>query len=62
MPPKTYPEAEDRGESVVRDGGDIIVLEEERRRRRPRGADIDSVIRPDDKPGSNGGGAQNEPI
>ena len=62
MPPKKYPESEDRGESVVRkSGSDVIVLDEERRRRQSRVPDTNANNKPDE-PGSDGGGAQNEPI
>ena len=62
MTPKKYPESEDRGEGVVRkSGGDVIVLDDHRRRLARSTPDTDANNKPD-KPGSAGGGAQNEPI
>jgi hypothetical protein len=56
-----YPEAEDRGDGVVRkSGADVVVLDDERRRRQWM-PDTNANNRPDE-PGSDGGGAQNEPI
>ncbi|MGV3548689.1 hypothetical protein [Rhizobium sp.] len=62
MGPKNYPEAEDRGESVVRRQDDnVVVLDDERRRRLSRSPDTNANNEADE-PGSDGGGAQNEPI
>jgi hypothetical protein len=62
MPPRKYPEAEDRSASVIRkSGADVIVLDDERRRRQQRTPDTNVNNEPG-APGSDGGGAQNEPI
>lgn len=61
MPPRKYPEAEDRGKSVIRkSGADVIVLDDERPRRQQQTPDTNANNEPD-LPGSDGGGAQNEP-
>ena len=61
MPPKKYPESEDRGDAAARNpDADIIDLETYRRRAR---ATPDTNANNDPaEPGAEGGGAQNEPI
>lgn len=62
MGPRKIPEAEDRGEAVIRNlGADIIDLDAERRRRAEMLPDTSANNDPAD-PGAGGGGAQNDPI
>lgn len=62
MPPRKFPEAEDRGDAVVRNpDADVIDLDAERRRRERAVPDTNANNDPGE-PGGEGGGAQNEPI
>jgi hypothetical protein len=61
MPPRKIPDAEDRGEAVIRNpDADIVDLDAERRKR----AQLPDTNANNDpaEPGAEGGGAQNEPI
>lgn len=62
MPPRKYPEAQDRDDSAIRkSGADVIVLDDARRRRQQRTPDTNA----NNEPGAtrpDGDGAQNEPI
>lgn len=62
MPPRKIPEAEDRGEQVIlKEDTHVIDLDAERRRREQTRPDTSANNDPAE-PGSDGGGAQNEPI
>lgn len=62
MPTRKIPEAEDRGEAVIRNpNADIVDLDAERRKRAQIVPDTNANNDPAE-PGAEGGGAQNEPI
>jgi hypothetical protein len=62
MPPRKIPEAEDRGEAVIRNpDADVINLDAERSKRAQMTPDTNANNDPAE-PGSEGGGAQNDPI
>jgi hypothetical protein len=62
MPPKKYPEAEDRNEPVVRDPQAERVDEDPERRRIDDVANDTNANQRPREPGGEGGGAQNEPV
>ena len=62
MPPRKYPEAEDRNEPAVRDSDtDLIDSDPEIRRTDEVARDTNSNQKPRE-PGAEGGGAQNESV